>query len=173
MNTVIKILLLLSLSFSLYASGGGYRDTYKIQIERKIYQLDQEIKRGDKSLYKKKRKAYLEKRLLKMQTVGVAMITFTTGVKNKEPIDSIKTISYKQKEAYLFTEIANMKDRYVTLVWFFNGETISRKQVKIKRISYRVYSKIKLDKTMIGEWVGGVLDDTGKVLFGIKLQVTE
>jgi len=173
MQTVIKVLLFLSLIFPVTLYSGAYRDTYKIEIQKKIYQLDQEIKHGNKSLYKKKRKKFLEKRLLKMQTVGVALITFTTGIKNREPIDSIKSISYKEKEVYLFTEISNMKDRYVTLVWYFNKKPISRKQVQIKRISYRVYSKITITKTMIGEWIGAVLDDKGDVLFAIKLQITK
>jgi len=163
MNTVIKIIL-----FSLFIVGtvqaSAYRDTYEVEIQSEIMQIQNEIDHGTVTDFELKKKAYLEKRLKKMTTVGVARETFSTKVKRREPVDLIKTISYKQKKVYFFTEIENMKGKYITHIWYFNNKEVFRKRFKIRGLSWRVWTRKTITKNMVGTWRVIVKDDLGKIL---------
>ncbi len=172
MSILIKILIF-SLFIPCIAFAGAYRDTYEIEIQREIGQLEHEIESGTASDFEKKRKTYLEKRLQKMTTVGIARITFSTRIKKRQPVDSITTISYKQRNVYLFTEIENMRGKYITHVWYFDDKEVFKKRFKIKGSSWRIWTRKTITESMIGKWKGVIIDDTGKVLITKQLEVTE
>ena len=154
-------------------ASSAYRDTYQTEIQREIFHLDNEIKRGSATQFEKKRKKYLEKRLKKIQTVGVARIAFTTLIKKREPLNSITSVSYRQNRVYLFTEIENMRGRRVTHIWYYNNKQVYKKRFKIRGTSWRIWTSKKITKYMVGDWKVVVVDGSGKILTTKHLQVTD
>jgi len=171
MKVLSKFLVLLLFPVLVFA--GAYRDTYEVDIQREIYQINNEIEQGTATDFEIMKKAYLEKRLSKLQTIGVARIILSTGVKKREPIDNIDSISYTKKRVYLFTEIENMKGKYVTHVWYYNENPVFKKRFKIKGSSWRIWTSKKITKYMVGNWRGVILDDDGNALLTKYFIVTK
>lgn len=163
MTTLIKYLFIF-LIFPSITMAGVYRDTYEVELQREIFQLQNEVARGNATKFEKKRKAYLENRLNKIQTVGVARMIFSTGINESEPVDSITSISYTRGKVYLFTEIENMSGKYITHIWYFNGKQAFKKRVRIKGSSRRIWTSKVITKNMVGKWKGVIVNDTGKIL---------
>lgn len=170
MKTLIKVLALLLLPT--LVSAGAYRDTYEIEVQREIQQLDNKVQHGRISTFEKKRKEYLEKRLKRIQTVGITRITFSSNIYMRQPVDSITFISYKKRKVYLFTAIKNMRGKYITHVWYFNNEPVYKKRFKVRRSFWYAWTKKIITKNMIGKWKGVILDDTGKVMATKHFKVT-
>lgn len=172
MNTLIKLLFVL-LFIPAITFAGAYRDTYEVEIQREIMQIQNEVNMGTATDFEVKKKAYLENRLKKMTAVGVARVAFSTKVKKREPVDSITSISYKERSVYLFTEIDNMRGKYITHVWYFKDKEIFKKRFKIRGSSWRVWTRKTITKSMIGVWKTIVKDDSGNILTTNQLRVTE
>ena len=154
------------------ASAGAYRDTYEIEIKREIVQIQNEIDAGTASTFEKKRKAYLEKRLKKMTFVGIDDATFTSKVKWRNPIDELKSVSYKRGKVSFFTRIQNMNGRLITHTWYYEGKEMFSKTFKIKSQSWRVWTNKTITKNFIGLWTVIVKDDNGTVLLERSIEVT-
>lgn len=171
MKTLIKIFIF-SLFIPCIAYAGAYRDTYEVEIQREVMQLQNEIDAGTASNFEKKRKAYLEKRLQKLTFVGIDDATFTTKVKKRNPIDSLASVSYKKGKVYFFTRIQNMDGSSVTHTWYYEGAKSFSKTFKIKSSTWRVWTSKTITKNFIGEWTVVVTDQNGSVLLERSIQVT-
>lgn len=74
----------------------------------------------------------------------VVRALFSTGIEQKEPVESI-TEYYPVDEGvlYFFTELKNMEDTEVLHVWHKNGEEIYKFTNNISAPRWRTYSSMK------------------------------
>jgi serine/threonine-protein kinase PpkA len=97
----------------------------------------------------------------------VARAQFTTGIKEREPIDRIASVIPVQNNRlplYYFTEIRNMSGETITHLWKYNGNIVSKKSFDIGGSRWRVYSRKDLAPEMTGRWQVIVVDSSGRTL---------
>jgi len=172
MKTIIKVFTLFTFFLSSLVFSSAYRETYKSDIQRQLYQLEQETQYTPDSPLDIKRKKYLKKRLKNIQSVGITKIVFTSKLKYNEPINSLSSASYKQKRIYLFTRIRNMKGEYLTHVWFKNGNLIFEKRMKVRTNTWKMWTWITPNKKYIGNWEVIIYSDDDKVIAKKRFFVT-
>lgn len=92
----------------------------------------------------------------------VARAQFTTGMKNREPIDQIVVLTAPSNEAYFFTDIRNMDGRVAVHNWEYEGKVVSIVPFQVGGPRWRVFSKVVLEPDQAGEWSVMVTDqETG------------
>lgn len=169
---MIKIIALLFFVSNM-AYAGAYRDTYEVEIQREIMQIQNEVDQGTASDFKIKKKAYLEKRLKKMTFVGIDAAVFTSDIKRREPVNILSSVSYKNKRVSFFTRIQNMDERKITHTWYYEGKEMFSKTFKIKSSTWRVWTNKRITKSFIGLWTVIVTDGNSKVLLERSIKVTK
>ncbi len=97
--------------------------------------------------------------------VGQGMLSrgmFTSGIENREPIDSVAKMVNTHKEIFFFSELKFMQGRTVIHRWQYKGKTMAEVEFKVGGPRWRVYSKKALYAGQTGEWSVVVLDkETG------------
>lgn len=94
----------------------------------------------------------------------VARAVFTTGIKDREPVDSVTTVSGTQTKVYFFTEIRGLSGHTVTHRWEFGGKPMASVEFHIGGPRWRVWSSKTLLPRWKGDWQVAVVDQDGKVL---------
>ncbi len=94
----------------------------------------------------------------------VARATFTTGINDHEPDDSIKTLSNDHNKIYYFTELKDMAGQSVTHRWEYNGKVMAEIPFKVGGNRWRVFSSKQLDPSWTGTWKVSVVDASGATL---------
>ena len=94
----------------------------------------------------------------------VARATFTSAVENREPADSLSSLSSDQNKIYYFTELRDMAGQTVTHRWEHNGKVMAEVPFQIGGNRWRVYSSKRLEPSWTGEWKVSVVDSNGSTL---------
>ncbi len=94
----------------------------------------------------------------------VARATLTTGVDDREPIDSITTLGNDNAQVYYFTEIRDMAGETVKHRWEYKGEVMAEIPFYIGGPRWRVYSSKNLVPDWLGDWKVSVVDSSGSPL---------
>lgn len=94
----------------------------------------------------------------------VARSAFTTGVDNREPIDSVSSLENNKTKIYYFTELRNMQGQTVKHRWEYKGKIMAEVPFQISGSRWRTYSSKKLDPSWNGEWKVSVVDEAGNTL---------
>ncbi|MFQ5935982.1 MAG: DUF2914 domain-containing protein [Acidiferrobacterales bacterium] len=94
----------------------------------------------------------------------VARATLTTAMQEREPVDSVSSLSSDRTKLYYFTEIRDMTGQTVKHRWEYNGELKAEVEFHIGGPRWRVYSSKTLLATWIGDWKVSVVDASGKPL---------
>lgn len=97
-------------------------------------------------------------------TGSVARATFTSDITEREPVDTISTLSNNKQHIYYFTEIRDMPGGSVKHRWEYNGELMAEIPFTIGGPRWRVYSSKTLDPQWLGEWKVSTVDASGSVL---------
>ena len=97
---------------------------------------------------------------------------FTTGIKDREPIDNVDPtrVAWNEDDAptqlYFFTELTNMEGRTVYHQWKFNGEVQAEISFKVRSSwRWRVFSRKQIVPTMTGTWRVSVFDDEDNIIY--------
>ncbi len=90
--------------------------------------------------------------------------TFTTAVVDREPQDTVETLTNDTSRIYYFTEIHDMEGATVTHQWSFNGQVVAEVPFEIGGPRWRLYSSKNMDPMWLGEWTASVTDASGNVL---------
>jgi hypothetical protein len=93
-----------------------------------------------------------------------ARATLTTAVVDREPVDSISTLSNDVSQLYYFTEIQGMAGQTVTHRWEYNGQIMAEVSFDIGGPRWRVYSSKRLQPGWLGDWKVSVVDASGNAL---------
>lgn len=91
----------------------------------------------------------------------VARAIFTTGVKDREPIDRVLVLSNRVDEVYFFTDVRHMEGRKIVHRWEYEGRTIQEVPFEIGGPRWRVFSRKTLARANVGKWRVIVTDAAG------------
>jgi len=94
----------------------------------------------------------------------VARAQFTSGILDREPVDSMMTLNSQTDRIFFFTELRNMEGRTVVHRWELNGEVMAAVTFDVRGPRWRVYSSKELLPEWSGAWQVSVVDETGTVL---------
>ncbi len=103
----------------------------------------------------------------------VARAVFTTGIKDREPVDQVTTLTTDKDKIYFFTEIRNMSGHIIKHRWEYNGKTMAEVEFGVGGPRWRVWSTKSLLPQWTGEWKVSVVDEAGKVLSESTFTYTE
>jgi len=99
-----------------------------------------------------------------MSKGSVARATITSDVQNREPVDSISTVTADDSKVFYFTEIQDMAGHTVTHRWEYNGQVMAEVDFEIGGPHWRVYSSKTMMPYWVGEWKVSVIDENGSPL---------
>ncbi len=99
-----------------------------------------------------------------MSKGSVARATITSDVQNREPVDSISTVTADDTKVFYFTEIQDMAGHTVTHRWEYNGQVMAEVDFEIGGPRWRVYSSKTMVPYWMGEWKVSVIDENGSPL---------
>ena len=94
----------------------------------------------------------------------VARSTFTTAVLDREPQDSITSLSNDNVVVFYFTELRDMTGATITHRWEHDGNLMAEVFFDVGGPRWRVYSRKNLEPSWLGDWKVTVLDSTGRTL---------
>lgn len=101
-----------------------------------------------------------------LSKIGVSRAQFTTGIKQREPIDRVGPVIPAKgngiKQIYYFTEIKGMRGETLTHRWEREGQVVAEVQLQIGSNQWRTYSRKNLTPAMTGGWRVVVIDSQGK-----------
>lgn len=95
---------------------------------------------------------------------NISRSTFTTGIDEREPIDTLGQLSNDNEKVYFFTEIKGMAGKTVTHRWEHSGTVKAEVTFKVGSDRWRVWSSKNLQPQWVGEWIVTVMDEEGKTL---------
>ena len=95
---------------------------------------------------------------------SVSKATFTTGVENREPKDSIDSLTNDQTRIYFYCVLSNLQGQEVTFRWSYNDVTQAEVKQTPSSGRYRTNTSKQLDPSKLGTWKVEVLDASGNVL---------
>lgn len=106
-------------------------------------------------------------------TGTVAREQFTSEVSNREPTDSLDTVSVSQGKVFFFTDLRDFAGQTVTHHWMHDGKDVADVDFHVGGPRWRVWSSKKLNDSMTGQWTVQVLGEDGSVIDSKSVQVTE
>jgi len=95
----------------------------------------------------------------------VARAQFTSGIKDREPVDRLLVASPLVHEVYFFTELRHLEGRTVTHRWKYEGKVVSQVPFKVGGPRWRVNSRKDIEPDQVGEWSVTVVDQSGWPLY--------
>ena len=88
----------------------------------------------------------------------------TRDIENREPVDTVSTLTNDQTSIVYFTEIHDMAGQTVTHRWEHNGKIVREMPIKVETSRWRAYSTKILKPSWVGEWKVSVVDAAGGTL---------
>jgi hypothetical protein len=95
---------------------------------------------------------------------SVARASFTSEIIDREPRDSITTLTNEHFAIVFFTELRDLDGHTVSHVWQREGTEMARVPFIVNGPRWRVYSTKKLESSWTGEWTVRVEDESGRLL---------
>ncbi len=103
----------------------------------------------------------------------VERASFTTAVKNREPVDMVRELHNDQVKIYYFTELMNMAGQTVTHRWTFNGKTMAEVDFEVGGPRWRVKSSKWLQPHWLGTWTASVINGSGRTVASSTFAYTQ
>jgi hypothetical protein len=97
-------------------------------------------------------------------TGRVLRASFTTQVVDREPQDSVTSLTSDQWRIFFFTEFIDLEGHTLTHLWEREGIEMARVPFVVGGPRWRVYSTKNLGPSWLGEWKVSVLDENDRVL---------
>ena len=101
---------------------------------------------------------------VKRLTGYVERASFTTAIKNREPLNKVTMLRNNQQKIYYFTELKNMTGKTVRHRWKYKGKVMAEIRFKVKGPRWRVYSRKWLERHRVGTWSASVISESGRTL---------
>jgi hypothetical protein len=94
----------------------------------------------------------------------VARSRFTTDVVDREPVDSITTLTNDHRRIFFFAELRNLGGTTIVHRWEWNGTVVAEVAIEVGAPRWRAYSSKQLNPDWLGEWKVSIVDRWGEVL---------
>ncbi len=91
----------------------------------------------------------------------VARALFTSEVQNREPTDSITSLSNDKNKIYFYSDLTRLGGQTVTHRWEYQGKTMSEVKFNVGGPRWRVWSSKTLLPQWTGEWRVLIIDGSG------------
>lgn len=91
----------------------------------------------------------------------VARALFTSEIQNREPTDTITTLSNDKNKIYFFSELTGLGGQKVTHRWEYQGKTMGEVTFNVGGPRWRVWSSKTLLPQWTGEWRVTIIDGSG------------
>jgi hypothetical protein len=91
----------------------------------------------------------------------VARAVFTSEVQNREPTDTISSLSNDHNKIYFFSELTGLGGQVVTHRWEYQGKTMAEIKFNVGGPRWRVWSSKTLLPQWTGEWRVSIIDGSG------------
>jgi len=91
----------------------------------------------------------------------VARAVFTSEVENREPTDTISSLSNDHNKIYFFSELTGLGGQVVTHRWEYQGKTMAEIKFNVGGPRWRVWSSKTLLPQWTGEWRVSIIDGSG------------
>lgn len=89
---------------------------------------------------------------------------FTRAVVDREPTDTVVTLTTGADEVAYFTELRDLEGQRVVHRWSHGGEVVAEVGFDVGGPRWRVHSTKQLDPSRTGEWTVTVVDGAGRTL---------
>jgi len=86
---------------------------------------------------------------------------FTSGVQNREPTDSITSLSNDKNQIYFFSELSGLAGQTVVHRWEYQGKPMGEVKFDVGGPRWRVWSNKTLLPQQTGEWRVSIIDGSG------------
>ncbi len=104
---------------------------------------------------------------------SVSRASFTTGISEHEPMDSVTQLTNEHVIVYFFSELHDLAGKTVAHRWEYNGEVMAEVPLAVGGPRWRTYSTKTLEPSWVGEWTVSVVDEHGNVLAARSLSFNE
>lgn len=103
---------------------------------------------------------------------SVVRSVFTSGVKDREPIDKLNQTKTHDNHIYFFTELRDMSGQTAVHRWEHNGKVVAEVKFKVRGPRWRVWSSKTFPPNATGEWKVFVLNGAGEVIAEDEIDYT-
>jgi len=97
----------------------------------------------------------------------VARALLTQAIQDREPKDSIDSVSLKDGEVktiYFYLQLTNLQDRTITISWYHNGKQDSKITMQVQHENWRTHASKLLNQKRLGPWRVELTDESGNTL---------
>ncbi len=94
----------------------------------------------------------------------VVRADFTSGVIDREPIDSLTEVTNDRRTIAFFTELRNMSGESISHRWEYNGKVMADVPFQVGGPRWRLWSTKDMHEFRLGEWTVSVVAADGSVL---------
>jgi hypothetical protein len=94
----------------------------------------------------------------------VTRADFTSGVIDREPIDSLTEVTNDRRTIAFFTELRNMSGESISHRWEYKGQVMADVPFQVGGPRWRVWSTKKMHEFWLGDWTVSVVGADGSVL---------
>jgi hypothetical protein len=94
----------------------------------------------------------------------VERASFTTGVVEREPQDTLTSLGNDHVQVLYFSEIRDAEGDTVVHRWEWNGQVMAEVTFEVGGPRWRIHSSKSLDPSWLGEWTVTTVDSSGRVL---------
>ena len=95
---------------------------------------------------------------------SVTRAVFTSAVTDREPTDTITSLSNDATTIMFFTELQGLQGQTVTHRWEHGDKVMAEIKYDVGSARWRVLSSKRLDPSWTGEWKVSVIDGSGGTL---------
>ena len=103
----------------------------------------------------------------------VARAMFTTTINDREPTNRVLILENNTTKLYFFSDLRHLQGRTITHRWEYEGHVVDEKSFQVNGARWRIYSRHKMDPTMLGRWTAVVTDEDGCPLKAVIFQYVE
>lgn len=102
---------------------------------------------------------------------AVARAVFTSAIQDREPVDTVHTLSADHDKVFFFTELHGLAGHTITHRWIYQGQVKAEITFVVKGDRWRVWSSKRLVPSLTGTWQVDVVDQGGSVLNSATLNI--
>jgi hypothetical protein len=103
---------------------------------------------------------------------SVVRSVFTSGVKDREPVDKLSHSKTHDNHIYFFTELRDMSGQTAVHRWEHDGKVAAEVKFKVRGPRWRVWSSKTFSPNATGEWKVSVLNGAGEVIAEDEIDYT-
>lgn len=93
-----------------------------------------------------------------------ALVQFTTGIENREPIDQVTFVESDIRRVYFFSDLRGLAGTTVTHRWSHAGTPQAEVKFAVGGPRWRVWSSKELSQDRLGDWTVEIVTDEGETI---------